>query len=565
MPDSYCVGVPHICWPGKRPAASVSPSSKPCVFGGSPVGNTESAEDLGIPNPVHPCMRINTGARLATDTLGQTLKFGAYASLTKKGWQAVVQLGASIALARLLVPEDFGVAAAAAAFSGAFQVLGDLGLGAYLIQSRTFGNSHFKQLFTLNMIMSCLLGGGIFLLGPVAAVLFGDPRVCNVVRVLAFLAPARALSSMHEKVLRRRLHFRITAVLAGLRLLLTCLAQVGMAVLGYGYWSLVVPQVLVVALFAPLYWMAADCGPRLEWPQIRDLAATGALKYGVSATGNAILVFFLNNGDYFVTGKLLGSEALGLYTFSFTKANKFGNLILSSVQEVTLPGFSAVNEDWPRLWRGFKKSVITTTLLSMPVSMYLLGIAPVMIPMVFGESWEKAIKPFQLLCVFASINALTSPIDSVAYAVGKPQIVMRVHAWLVPCLLLACGIGARVEGVLGVAVAVVAVRGLGSIVRAFRVASLLSPKPFSLARSLLPSVLSSAGAGLVGWLTVEAALTCGVQGIVVVMVAAAAYAASFMLFARCWDRENMRTFFDAVMDKHTLPRPLRYAIRMWIP
>ncbi|MEW6217637.1 MAG: oligosaccharide flippase family protein, partial [Candidatus Bipolaricaulota bacterium] len=401
---------------------------------------------------------------------------------------------------RLLAPEEFGVAALATAFSAFPQLFGDLGLGTYLIQAREADQDLFRRLFGVNLLVSLGLATLQCGLAFAAAAYYGDARVTGVLLVSSLGHPGHALWSLHEKWLRRGLRFRSVAAT---QLVFTTIAVggcVAMAATGFSYWSLVWPPVLAHLLIAPVYWAVSKEAPLPRFLFPAGSRPRGLVSFGAYTTGNGLLGYLANNADYLLIGRMLDAQALGYYTFAYTKAFTFSKKVLATASEVALPVYAAAAQERERLERGFYKGLSLMLLVNVPLAGLLAALAPALIPLVFGERWSPAVLPFQILCAHVAVNALTSPIDSVSYAIGRPDINFKIVAGMVPVLVVAYAVGAKAGGIVGVAVAVGAVKSSASVAKSLWVFRALGWHWFRFAglgaASLLSSLIAALAANL---------------------------------------------------------------------
>ncbi|MFZ5984799.1 MAG: oligosaccharide flippase family protein [Acidobacteriota bacterium] len=425
----------------------------------------------------------------------------------RQGVQAAVQFAASVALARLLAPEEFGVAALAAAFSAFPQLFGDLGLGTYLIQAREADGDLFRRLFSIGLVLSVVLAALQCALAFTAAAYYGDQRVTGVLLVSSLGHPGHALWSLHEKWLRRALRFRAAAVLSVVFNLLAVGGCVAMAAMGFSYWSLVWPPVLAHFAIAPAYWVVSRQAPLPRFGFAPGERPRDLVSFSAFSTGNSLLGYVANNADYLLIGRMLDAEALGFYTFAYTKAFTFSKKVLATAGELALPVYAAAAQERERLERGFYKGLSLMLLVNVPLAGLLAALAPVLIPLVFGERWLPSVLPFQILCVHAAVNALTSPIDSVSYAIGRPDINFKIVSGMVAVLVAAYAVGAKAGGIVGVAVAVAAVKSAASIAKSLWVFRALGWNWFRFASlggvSLAISLAAACAAGTVTFRIVD--------------------------------------------------------------
>jgi lipopolysaccharide/colanic/teichoic acid biosynthesis glycosyltransferase len=225
--------------------------------------------------------------------------------------QGIFQFAVGVLLARLLPPDDFGVVALAMVVVGFAGLVGDLGLGPAVIQSRTLTPLHLRTSFTASLLLGAGLTLVLLAVAPFSSTLLRNPELPGVLRLLSAAFLCGALGVTARALLQRTLDFR--------RLFVVDLASyavgyagvaTGMALLGYGVWSLAwgaLVQSLAGSLLA--LWMARHpLRPRLAWAELRELFSFGA---GVSL--NNVINYVARNGDNLIVGRWLGATALGLY------------------------------------------------------------------------------------------------------------------------------------------------------------------------------------------------------------------------------------------------------------
>lgn len=168
-------------------------------------------------------------------------------------------------LARLLTPEQFGVVGFATIAVSYLSVLKDLGLGAALIQRQDEVEEAADTVFTLNLLLGVLLTLLGLLLAPLAATYFREPLVTPILRVLSFNFVINALGAIHTVRLQRQLDFRRKALPDIGRSLVKGVVSIGMAIAGFGVWSLIVGQLAGSAAGVLLSWWMFLGDPNCGW------------------------------------------------------------------------------------------------------------------------------------------------------------------------------------------------------------------------------------------------------------------------------------------------------------
>ena len=153
---------------------------------------------------------------------------------------AGLQFAVGVLLARLLVPADFGVVALAYVVLGLVRPLCDVGVGDAIVQRQELTNRHVRTAATFATLMGIAVAGILVMLAPVFASVMRDPRVVPVLRVLSAALAIRSTAMVSDALLRRRLEFRKQVVIeTGSYVVGYGCVAVGLALLGYGVWSLV--------------------------------------------------------------------------------------------------------------------------------------------------------------------------------------------------------------------------------------------------------------------------------------------------------------------------------------
>src|SRR6202012_507023 len=136
---------------------------------------------------------------------------GSFATVLSQGTKMVIQIGSQIVLARLLVPAEYGLIAMAYPVIALVQVFNDAGLGQAVVQRPTLVQKQVSALFWVNVAISCLLACLVALLAPLAAWIYGEPRLVLLTIILGLTLPVTALSIIPGALLSRHMRFGLLA------------------------------------------------------------------------------------------------------------------------------------------------------------------------------------------------------------------------------------------------------------------------------------------------------------------------------------------------------------------
>jgi O-antigen/teichoic acid export membrane protein len=377
----------------------------------------------------------------------------------------------TIILARLLTKADYGLAGYALVVIGFLDVFIDLGVSAAIIfypeDERTTNSA-----FWINLATGFLLYGATWLLAPMLGAFFNEPRAVDLTRVLALTFPLSSLSNIHAALLTKNLTFKRKFIPDFVKALGKGLISITLAWLDFGAWSLVLGQVGGTAIAVIAYWIVMPWKPSLSIRFDRGINRS-LLSFGVNIVAVDSLGVTLNNTDYLIVGRILGAEALGVYTLAFRIPELLVKSFCNLVGNVLFPAYSKLRDDEQALRNGFLISMRSITLVTVPIG---LGIATVSRPMIltlFTEKWVDAIPVMSAIALYTLIRSLTFNIGNIYKAQGRPDILTKLSLLKVPILLpalywAATGPG-TIDAIAWVQVGVALIAGAMNLVVAARV------------------------------------------------------------------------------------------------
>ena len=214
-----------------------------------------------------------------------------------------VNLVATVVLARLLTPADFGLIAMVTVITGCTIMLRDLGLSSATIQREDVNHAQVSTLLWVNTAAGALLTLLIMGLAPAIAWFYGRPELVGVAFTLAVLSLLDGLAVQHQ--------------LAGIDLaaqVIGIVVAILMALDGAGYWALVAMQIVTTAMRTALSWAVSGWRPSivLQISEVRSMLA-----FGSQLTGARMLNYVARNVDKLLIGRIWSAQDLGIYSKAF--------------------------------------------------------------------------------------------------------------------------------------------------------------------------------------------------------------------------------------------------------
>ena len=370
-------------------------------------------------------------------------------------WKAastvVLQLSRSVValiLARLLTPEDWGLAAMVLVLAGLSVLFTDSALGTALIQRRTITEADRSTVFWTSLGIGALLAAGGIALSGLVARFYGEPDVRPLFAVLSVSFLVTSLAMTQTALMIRELDFRrleirqMGATVAG--------ASVGIAVAldGHGAWAIVLQQLTTALVGATLIWVLSSWRPKAQF-SLASLRSLGGF------TGNLFAQNLLyqvgRSADKLLIGRYLGAAPLGAYALASTVMLAPFSQIAAPLQQVLFPAFAQMQDDRPRLadvWIRVARLVGSVTI---PASIGLIVVAPDFVTAVLGERWRDATPVIQVLAGVGLIQSLQTLNGEILLALGRAGTLLHFTiVWFVASvgsIVIALGFGLGIVGV----------------------------------------------------------------------------------------------------------------------
>jgi O-antigen/teichoic acid export membrane protein len=361
----------------------------------------------------------------------------------------LTRLAAAIAVARLLTPEEYGLAALALVFSSLVLVFSDLALGAALIQRRTLSELDRDTAFWVTLasgIFFAILG--VALSGPLAS-LYGDSDAQPLLAVLSISFVVSALGAPQLSLMLRDMDYRRVELLPMVGALFGGVSAVVLAVAGAGAWAIIVQYLVGVTVTTALVWWRSNWRPRLAFSRdsLRDLGG-----FSIYMLGHRMLYYLQTNGDRFLIGRFLGTSALGAYAIAFNTIIQPASRIGGPLQRVMSPAFCRIQEEPHRIAATWARVMRALAAICVPALAGLMVLAPDFVPVVLGSQWDEAIPVIQILAWVGIVQALQSLSVDVLMARDRARTIFRFSVLLCTCHVIAFIVGLQ-WGVVGVAAA----------------------------------------------------------------------------------------------------------------
>ena len=380
---------------------------------------------------------------------GRTAKVGAIWSLLRRGGQELVAVPTSFVMARLLVPEDFGIAAASSFFILLASRLTQFGFNAAIVRVKDLRPDHISSVFVVNLVLGVAMYLSILAAAPYIGGFLRSAEAGRLLPHAALVFLITPFGTVPAALITRRLQYRYITITDWADSIIGAVVSIVMALRGFGFWSLVYGQLAGTAFRIVVKAFLSQWRPSLR---VSRQALDELLSFGLGLQTKRLLEFATNNLDTLVVGRVLGMTSLGIYDKAFTTMNRVVNRL--TLGDVYFRIFAIIQEEPLRFRRAYSRLVLTVSVIGLPAFAAAIVMARPLFLLMYGPQWLAAVLPFQMLCLGGMLKLFNAYASQANEATGNiwPQ-ALRQGVGAV-CIVVGAALGARWGGVTGAAIGV---------------------------------------------------------------------------------------------------------------
>lgn len=357
-------------------------------------------------------------------TLKQKAVFGVAWTSIERFMQQFIQFVIGVLIARVLLPQDYGVVGMIAIFFSIASTFVDSGFGSALIKKKDRGELDYSTCFYFNIIVALIAYTLLWFSAPYIATFYRTPILCGITRVLGLNIIFNSLGISQTVKLTVELKFKELSMMSIITQIITGCVGLYLAYAGWGVWALVfqqlsgcVSKLIILELYSK--WL-----PTLQF-------SMKSFKYMFSY-GSKLLCSSLINNIYdnlytLVIGKAFNAKDVGFYN----RGNQFSMLpsqtLLSIFMKVAFPIMSEVQDDTVKLRDAYKKFLRVPIFILYPILFGLIVLAKPLILVVLGEKWLPCVPLLQVLCIGSFFDPLTHINLNILYVKGRTDLVLKLE------------------------------------------------------------------------------------------------------------------------------------------
>lgn len=358
----------------------------------------------------------------------RTLKQSVFSGLIWTFGERIIAQGISfilsIILARLLLPEEYGIIAIVLVFINLANVFVSNGFGEALVQKKNADNTDFSTAFYCSLAVAVVLYVALFLAAPLIAKIYRYNDLILVLRVLSLKIIISSVSTIQHAYVSRKMIFKrfFFSTIGGT--LVSAVVGIGMAYAGLGVWALVAQYLVNTVIDTVILFITIPWRPSLSFS---TQAAKRIVSYGWKITASALI----NTGYSELRNLVIG----GFYTTTdlafYNRGNQFPSLVITNIDtaigKVVFPAMAQSNDDKIRLKAVSRRALKTTSYLIFPLLIGLMVIARPLVMILLTEKWEPCIFFLQVGCIFFMCQPIQTTNWQIIKAVGRSDLCFKLE------------------------------------------------------------------------------------------------------------------------------------------
>ncbi len=330
----------------------------------------------------------------------------------------------SLVVARILLPEDYGMVAMVTIFTNIAAVVVVNGFNAALIQGSDVDETDFSTLFYCSFVISIILYFILFFFAPLISKFYDMQELTPIIRVLGFLLPIASYNSIQNAYVSRMMDFKKNFWATFLASIVSGTVGIVMALRGFGVWALVAQMLSSSIVNCIVQMFIVDWKPVLRFSLKKVVPL---LRFGGNSLGADLIGTIFNQLNSFVIGKWYSPSDLAYYNKGYSFPQLINGNILAIVSSVMFPAFSTVSNDIEHMKMMTKKTAKMMTYILGPIYFGMIAISNNMIRVLLTDKWISSVPFLNIICI-AYIVGTISPMDlQLLRAIGKSDTVFHLE------------------------------------------------------------------------------------------------------------------------------------------
>lgn len=361
-----------------------------------------------------------------SDNLKQKTISGLFWQFCQKGVGQIVSFAISVVLARLLMPEEFGIVAISGMFTVLMGIFVNSGLGTALIQKKDADELDYSTIFWAQTAFATIIYAIIFLTAPYLAYIFKMPLLTAVIRVSALGMIIGTIGGIQGVIVTRKMDFKVYFFTTLVASILSGGIGIYLAYSGWGVWALVAQHLSstilsTITVYAQVRWL-----PKFVFSteRFKSLFSVG-VKYMTSG--------LIGTGFHQLRGYMIGLKYNAADLAYYNRGEGIPGMITrnidSSINTVLFPVFSKLQDDKNAVKNAMRRSIKTSSYIIFPIVLGLAAIADNLVMVLYTDKWAACIPFMQVFCISECFAILNTANMQVLAGLGKVNTLLKMELY----------------------------------------------------------------------------------------------------------------------------------------
>jgi teichuronic acid exporter len=419
--------------------------------------------------------------------LGNKIRSGTKWTFAGSLINEVVHFAVSVLLARLLLPEVFGLVATVGVLTGLAGYFAGAGTSQALVRAKHVEQSHFNVVFTLQLLIGSCIYLVFVAVAPVFASFFNQPIYQALLLVSGLSFFIRPFANLPSALLQREMRFRSMVIINMITLLAGSSVSLAMAIGGYGVWSLVIGGMFGSLMRAAML----NLHVRQKYSLIWDKAIINEMGgYGIKVAANSLIEHFRTQSLIVILSKLSGPADVGLYNRASSLAAMPMRIVGTSPYQAVFRALAAEQDNLDKSRYIYYRTITLVMTYTLPLYILAWWLAEPGIRFIYGEKWLASAEPLAILATTGFFRCIGNPSGAVIEARNRisTEIKLNIIAWLI---LIAGVVYGLQWGLVGVAWAAVVMMVFFNTSLTIVAGRELKGTPLAMTKAISPPLLLS--------------------------------------------------------------------------
>lgn len=321
-----------------------------------------------------------------------------------RGSTRIIAFVKILVLARILSPNEFGLFGIAMLFLSLLEIISETGVNIFLIQEGEDVDSFLDTAWMVSIIRGILISLILFLFSPIVSRFFNSPQSLNVMYLISITPLIRGFINPSIVKFQKNLLFAKEFIFRLIIYLLDASVAIIMASITHSALSLVYGLLAGAVFEVVASFVFVKPNPKLKFVKNKLKLIINRGKW---VTFAGIFNYLFENIDDAVVGRLLNTTYLGTYQMAYKISSLPMTEVSDVIQKVTFPVYAKIAKDKERLKKAFIKSLISTTLIVLPIGIILFFFSREVVLILLGPKWLAVVPVIKALSFFGVVRAIT--------------------------------------------------------------------------------------------------------------------------------------------------------------